>query len=137
MVLWGLLLAVFLGKGQEVLATFRKDRGFVKWRDLSFLVLMTAPILWAFLALAPWFSPSSKGVYAIHNFVVSESSVRFYSFVDQPHDCDFWTAPLGSKHCHYEPVIRLQSGVPHDRWSVSDALFPESRRTVTWSRVED
>jgi len=23
----------------------------------------------------------------------------------QPHDCDFWTAPVGVKHCHYERVV--------------------------------
>jgi hypothetical protein len=23
----------------------------------------------------------------------------------RPYDCDFWTAPVGQKHCSYEPIV--------------------------------
>lgn len=96
--------------------------------------------------LAPWFFPSQQWAYRFHNEVTPESlfPLREYSIVEQPHDCEFLTAPLGSKHCHYEPVIFLESGVPHAPLSRLNRatlleLFdgPESRRTVTWNRVED
>jgi hypothetical protein len=87
------------------------------------------------MTLAPWFMPSVEFAYKLHNEVTPKSSVRFYSVVEQPHDCEFLTAPLGSKHCHYEPVRSFESGVPHERWNVIEMFIPESRRTVTWNRV--
>jgi len=96
--------------------------------------------------LAPWFFPGDQWAYERHNLVTPESlfPLREYSIVEQPHDCDFLTAPLGSKHCHYEPVIYLESGAPHAPLSGLDwatleelVLGPESRRIVSWNRVED
>jgi hypothetical protein len=96
--------------------------------------------------LAPWFFSGHQWAYEAHNSVTLESEfpLREYSIVAQPHDCEFLTAPLGRKHCHYEPVIYLESGAPHAPLSGLDwatleelALGPESRRIVSWNRVED
>jgi hypothetical protein len=43
----------------------------------------------------------------------------------RPYNCDFWTAPIGEKHCSYEPVVK-------PRW------FDGRRHIiVTWAKTED
>lgn len=47
-------------------------------------------------------------------------------FIDsQPHDCDFLTAPLGQKNCHYERVVQKETleGAP--------SIY------VSWKKVQD
>ncbi|MGA7241414.1 MAG: hypothetical protein WBY44_37370 [Bryobacteraceae bacterium] len=49
----------------------------------------------------PYFAPSSPYGYAIA-YSVNPSSV----LVDRiPHDCEWFSAPLGDKHCHYEAKV--------------------------------
>ena len=140
--LWFVTVGVLLA---AVLALFIRDDEL----DIFDRILLVGTAL-AWMApmffLAPWFSPSHQWAYGAHNYVTPESlfPLHEYSIVEQPHDCDFLTAPLGSKHCHYEPVIYLESGAPHaplsglNRATLEELVNgPESRRIVSWNRVED
>jgi hypothetical protein len=68
----------------------------------------------------------------------------------RPHDCDWGTAPLGSKYCHYEteifqmitsmstegkPIISYDQG---KTWRPDNATPPrKSHVTVAWRKVND
>jgi hypothetical protein len=109
----------------------KEENGLEIYVQVAFLWVALPVVL---MFLSPWFLPYQQWGYKLHNVVTPESflPLRVYSIVEQPHDCAFWTAPLGSNHCHYEPVIRLQPGRLTERWSVTELfLGPESRRTVT------
>ncbi|MGC1523796.1 MAG: hypothetical protein WA803_19800, partial [Steroidobacteraceae bacterium] len=51
-----------------------------------------------------WFSTSDSDwvakLYATNHYDLPSSKVSFEK--SRPHDCDFMTAPLGSKHCSYK-----------------------------------
>lgn len=49
---------------------------------------------------------------------------------DRPVDCDFWTAPVGNKGCHYERVIVRSDDVREGAWFATDDVY------VQWIRVE-
>lgn len=64
-----------------------------------------------------------------------------------PHDCEFWTAPVGSKHCHYDAeVVTVRM---HRRSGTTLASFDDGRTWapaepsakrwvyVSWTRVKD
>ncbi len=54
------------------------------------LAVPAALLLWSF-----WDSPTVIGVrYGVDSEKVIGAG--------EPHDCDFWTAPIGRKHCSYE-----------------------------------
>ena len=47
-------------------------------------------------------------------------------FIDQqPHDCKFFTAPIGNKHCHYERAV--MAAPPWDR----------TRIEIHYARIEE
>src|SRR5262249_16234661 len=52
-------------------------------------------------------------------------------FSEEPHDCEYDTAPIGNKHCHYEAKV----------FTVSAADCPErdgkSCAAVSYLRIED
>jgi hypothetical protein len=102
-----------------------------------FWIPVLGGLVWATILLAPWFIPSFEFAYKLHNVVTPKASVRLYSIVEKPHDCEFGTAPLGNKHCHYEPAISTESGVPVGRWDLDELFDRQSRHTVSWNRVED
>ena len=55
-------------------------------------------------------------------------------FAKVPHNCDFLTAPLGSKHCHYERVVTTIR-IPRDQMSEDEGpVTPGAKRTVSWNR---
>jgi hypothetical protein len=68
----------------------------------------------------------------------------------EPHDCDWLTAPVGDKNCHYDPQARTvrtatsTTGKPivsYDdgkTWSPNDSLPPaEPAVYITWQKIED
>jgi hypothetical protein len=141
----GLSIVIVLFGGIALAALFHDDEEVGIFERIGMVVGSFIPLALMFF-LAPWFFPGDQWAYERHNLVTPESlfPLREYSIVEQPHDCDFLTAPLGSKHCHYEPVIYLESGAPHAPLSGLDwatleelVLGPESRRIVSWNRVED
>jgi hypothetical protein len=63
------------------------------WIFLSIIILVA---IWPYLSLDP-----VKSWYALKNAV----PVQRVEIDKKPHDCEFTTAPLGHKNCHYDPVI--------------------------------
>ena len=139
-----------LPPGIMVLAIWR---GFGKWSQpylraalarlkatgravVVFLGLMTAPPLaWlgsGLIATELW--PENDWAYRWRYTYGIDSALRGAEVVldKRPHDCDFLTAPVGSKRCRYERRIatvrvkRMRSGLPL-------ASFDEGR---SWSGVE-
>ena len=43
----------------------------------------------------------------------------------EPHDCDFMTAPIGIKHCHYERVVMAAPPWDRKRIEIHYAKFDE------------
>ena len=58
--------------------------------------------------------------YGMANHVVS----RNVSLTPKPHDCEFLTAPIGEKHCHYEASVAVINNNP-------------KRIEIDWSKVDD
>lgn len=56
--------------------------------------------LGAFLLALNWNGETVVKQRLAYRFVIDASKVHVVE--KRPHDCDFLTAPLGSKHCHYE-----------------------------------
>jgi len=65
----------------------------------------------------------------------------------EPHDCDWMTAPLGKKNCHYEPEVHsafaaIREGKPmvtYDRgktWS-DNTNMEQTAVWITWQRVAE
>jgi hypothetical protein len=53
-----------------------------------------------------------------------------YEILPRPHDCEFMTAPIGSKHCHYEADVRTFANQNRPGANVPYVL-------VMWKKVED
>lgn len=60
------------------------------------LCIVGASILW--LVQPEWLM---KQMYSASEHIGIDNVV----IIPKPHDCEFLTAPLGSKHCHYEAVV--------------------------------
>jgi hypothetical protein len=83
----------------------------VKNNNLSSFV---TPSIWGLVMIFlvfPWFGKVwyGKWRYAVQ-YSIDASKVQINS---QPHDCDFLTAPLGEKNCHYERSVSTV------RWATS------------------
>ena len=65
------------------------------WIGFIALILVT---FWPYLSLDP-----VKSWYAFTNKV----PVNRIEEVKKPHDCEFATAPIGSKHCHYDATVAV------------------------------
>ena len=95
---------------------------FVKW-FMRCVMLLGA--VWLFAGTAIYFAPSSPWAYELRNEAMNMKGNDLEYWVHpQPSDCAFWTAPLGSKRCHYEPVITHSN--PDASWL-----------DVFWIRVDD
>jgi hypothetical protein len=76
-----------------------------------------ACVAWAGAYVAPWLFPASE--WATKWRYTFETDLWDASVVidKQPHDCEFLTAPIGKKNCHYERLVttvrvrRLANGV--------------------------
>jgi hypothetical protein len=76
----------------------------------------------------------------------------------KPHDCEFLTAPLGSKHCHYDKVVqKIQWSMStdgktplmsYDDWKTWQPFTPDPGETVpkvqtvksayiSWKKIDD
>jgi hypothetical protein len=72
------------------------------------------------------------------------------NFAKRPHDCDFMTAPLGEKHCHYSSTIvasykvdksstgtKICSNDLGKTWTSDCWPGQTDYLTIEWNRVED
>lgn len=72
--------------------------------NLVFSVLKGLAIVAVLLAIGWWLMPDDwRNKYALR-YLVEPDQV----FIDRkPHNCDWYSVPLGGKHCHYDPVITV------------------------------
>ena len=97
--------------------------------------------------LLAWLAPEAEWSYRWQNALDSELADAVVTVAHQPHDCEFLTAPLGSKHCHYErhvDIVRVR-GAASDRhisydngkqWSLATAT-DRPAIIVSWTKVDD
>ena len=101
------------------------------------------------------FAPTSKvGYFLKYSTLVGWSGTWKVATYEQvkvnprPHNCEWWTAPLGDKNCHYDPVVRsvrtsvTEKGDPlvsYDEGKTSQ--LNTSNETpgvyVSWEKVEE
>jgi uncharacterized membrane protein len=104
------------------------------WRRVRERALETGKVVfwvgvavWLLAAAWPYFSVAHPvgSWYALTQGV----PVERVSVEQVPHDCEFLTAPMGSKHCHYDAKIITLKG----------ADTPDGKRSlvVTYERVEE
>jgi hypothetical protein len=109
------------------------------------LVLLLA--YWVGGYVSVWLCPDRAWAYKWRYSWDSELSDATIVIISVPHDCEFLTAPIGSKHCHYEKAmttIRIKSGVSgrfasHDEgktWRQADPILNEAVY-VSWGKIED
>ena len=86
------------------------------------VVIVVAVIAWAWLPD----NVITKTWQAISN----HTSYGRVQIADRPHDCDFLTAPLGSKNCHYKKAISKVM------WATSRTGYPIKSldEGKTWTR---
>jgi len=90
-------------------------------------------LTWGGASVAPALFPESAWAYDFHNEFVGGRPPGTYEFViiNKPRDCEFMSAPLGNKNCHYEKDVSEPidvSGADTER---------EYRIIVSWNYVED
>ena len=62
-----------------------------------FVGLLAVAVWFFWLRVSDWLATyRARNTYNLPNSKIHITSNR-------PHDCDFMTAPIGQKHCHYEP----------------------------------
>jgi hypothetical protein len=96
---------------------------------------------------AVWLFPSSEWANRWRYAFDDDINGAMVAVTPVPHDCEFLTAPMGSKHCHYGKavvIVRVRTGetgrvVSYDEgktWAVADAA--DKRGVfVTWNKIED
>jgi hypothetical protein len=105
-------------------------------KGLGVLFGVVALVLFLLLA-APALFPESEFAYLIHNSFMGSRPAGTYEFfiINKPHDCDFMSAPLGRKNCHYEKDVSEPFDVTE---GVSNADAERQYRViVSWNRIED
>lgn len=99
--------------GKQVLTALRV----LFWLGISAFVLIA---LWPYLSLDP-----VRSYYALRHDV----PVERVEMVKKPHDCEFTTAPIGEKHCHYDAKALV---IP-----APDASDSKKAVLVTFQKVDD
>ena len=56
--------------------------------------------------VATWIAPGNKAAYFLRYAFEANVSYDQVFVADKPRDCDFFTAPMGNKLCHYETVVQ-------------------------------
>jgi predicted membrane channel-forming protein YqfA (hemolysin III family) len=114
----------------------------------AFSVLFLGGILFAAGGyVAVWFAPDKRWAYEWRYSLEKDMKGAVVTVERKPHDCDFTTAPLGAKHCHYERQlntvrVRMKAGqrmVSYDEgrtWAPDDGSS-QPAVWVTWHRVDD
>jgi hypothetical protein len=111
------------------------------------LVWLTIGLLyWGGGYVAEWMFPESEWATKWRYGLESDLSDALYVIDKHPHDCEFLSAPMGSKHCHYDKEVTTihvrastfgpQMSFDGKTWSPAE---PGARPTVvvSWRRVEE
>jgi hypothetical protein len=116
---------------------------FVLW----VLFFVAVIVIFAVPLLLAWIAPEAEWSYRWQNALDSELTDAVVTVAHRPHDCEFMTAPLGDKHCHYErhvDTIRVHDSgsgpeVSYDNghsWSRTPSPMKPAI-LVSWTKVED
>src|SRR5262249_43612970 len=80
---------------------------------IAVLYLLLFVAMWGSLILAPTYKLGYFLKYSFYGFYGHGASASGNAatwdqvFISpRPHDCEWETAPLGFKHCHYDPVVQ-------------------------------
>ena len=113
---------------------------------LLLIVVVLALLYVAGGYFAEWMFPESEWATKWRYNLDSDLTDAVYVMEKPPHNCEFLSAPIGDKHCHYDKVVhvvRVRDGpsgreVSYDGNSWSPAE-PGVRATVyiSWNKVED
>lgn len=109
--------------------------------------------MWVIVTLAILFGPAGYIVDSIFPETEWATKWRYssedglkdavYVIDNQPHNCEFWSAPIGDKHCHYDKVvhtIRVRNGLmSYDEGKSWSQATPDVRVSVfvSWSKIEE
>ena len=72
---------------------------------------------------AMWLFPESKFGYTMEYNLPDDKVI----IERKPYDCEWGTAPLGAKHCHYEKAVQTET----DQQGKVTAVY------VSWQKVQD
>jgi hypothetical protein len=115
----------------------------------GFVGLWVMAALWAVSGyVMVWLAPESTWAYEWRYSLDDEFNGVEVTVNPRPHDCEFWTAPLGKKHCHYEKQVwttRVRRATTGQRLMSLDegrTWVPHDGRSrplvfVSWQRVQD
>jgi hypothetical protein len=117
------------------IALFRQSLAILFFTILKWMLgmLLLAFILW-------WALPVDWRIKYAAEYAVGIGKI---AMEQKPHNCDWDSAPLGSKHCHYEPVVTVYNQYGHvikaqglGKTDLPSDLNADKVR-VEWERVED
>jgi hypothetical protein len=124
-------------------------------RKLLLVAVAVGCVVFAFAVLnelgaraATWLAPESEWAYRWRYSTESGFSGAIVAIDRKPHNCEFMTAPIGEKHCHYEreiATVRVSKNreneaiVSYDEgkswYRAESATSPQI--LVSWRRVDD
>lgn len=114
--------------------------GLLTWAALAFLYMAGG-------YAAEWMFPESEWATKWRYGLADDLKDADYVMEKHPHNCEFMSAPMGSKHCHYDKEvgtirIRIRNGgreMSNDdgtTWSNADA-GTRARVFVSWTKIQD
>jgi hypothetical protein len=98
--------------------------------------------------LAVWFLPSNEIANKWRYSLEDDLNGATITIDPIPHDCEFLSAPLGAKHCHYEKrvvTVRIRINASHERlvsyddgktWGKADPT-EKPAVYVSWAKIAD
>ncbi len=126
---------------------FAAMKDFVLWTYLLILSVAVVGVVVGFAVINPYggavlidLAPSSPYGYAF-KYKVSPNLVSIEKY---PHNCEWGTAPLGDKNCHYvasvafTTLVGVRDPLLDSRVTPSMREYREARSViVSWTKVED
>jgi hypothetical protein len=71
------------------------------------------------------FFPKSRWAYAMQY----NTETQYVVIDPQPHDCEFFKAPIGNKYCHFDRTVSTQTG--------DASVYNKTLVYVSWDKVPD
>ena len=123
-------------------------RGFARdWNSMRVYLFMLGLLWIPTFYISAWLWPDANWVNYVQYSSESDLKNATVSIAPRPHDCDFFAAPMGSKHCHYNKHLRavrvrtLSSGgfVSTDEGRTWTKAKPSDHAAVfiSWEKVYD
>jgi hypothetical protein len=111
-------------------------------------LLIVGFLIWIGAYAVTWLFPTSEWAYKWRYAFEDHLSDALVRVDPKPHDCEFMSAPIGSKHCYYEAMVitvritTTSSGqrlVSYDEGNTWESAAPSTRPAifVAWQRIND